>query len=249
MRLYIIRHGESINNRLDDHLDYNTYMQQRSPDPALTELGERQAKAVADHLATATVAEHHRGQKGVAGYGITRIYCSAMLRAMQTAQPIQQALGIHPEVLIDIHEQGGLFLGNPREPESCQGFPGLTRSEMNQRFAGYVLPEDVTEEGWYRGTHEPWSGCIERAKRSATYMANLAQEFIESGVDEHVAMVAHGDFIDRFIKALLDQLPGDHFYYTHYNTAITQVDFTPSKQRVLRYVNRTEHFTPDLFRD
>ncbi|MEM7130325.1 MAG: histidine phosphatase family protein [Chloroflexota bacterium] len=247
MRLYIIRHGESTNNRLGRQLPYEEYIQKRTYEPPLTELGHRQAHAVAEHLAKVTVAEHLNGIKASTGYGITRIYCSAMLRAMQTAQPIQQALGINPEVLIDIHEQGGLFEGHPQDPDSWQGFPGLTRTEMIERFPGYILPDEITENGWWTGTYEPWSGCVERAKRTASRLIQLAEQFAKSDVEEHVALVAHGDFIDRLLKALLRQLPGDDFYYIHYNTAITQVDFPDDGRLVLRYINRTEHFTPELF--
>ena len=52
MRLLIIRHAESANNTLALKVDNAAYMQQRSPDPTITELGVRQAERLAAHLAT-----------------------------------------------------------------------------------------------------------------------------------------------------------------------------------------------------
>ena len=68
MELYLIRHGQSTNNRGDA----------RVPDPPLTELGKQQAD---------------RTGKALGNLGITRLYCSAMLRAVQTAAIVGGHLG------------------------------------------------------------------------------------------------------------------------------------------------------------
>lgn len=249
MNLFIIRHGESGNNKLGSELEWDEYIANRSPDPPLTPLGERQAEAVAHHLATAEVAEHHIGNQSEQGYGITRIYCSAMLRAMQTAQPIQKALGIDPEVVVMVHEQGGLFVGDPKDLDSCIGFPGFSRSEIEERFPGYLLPAEITEDGWWKGSHEPWSECTKRAQQTSKWLGEMADQLAAKGKHENVALVVHADFIDQLLKAILGHLPGDNFRYTHNNTAITVVEFGADGWRRLRYVNRTEHFTANLFSD
>jgi len=115
MELYIIRHGQSTNNTLNDPRG-------RVCDPPLTELGQRQVALVAQHLASATsrapwAADGHDRR----GCGIARLYCSPMRRALETAQPIGRALEVVPEVWIDIHEFGGIYLdygepsGAPRD--------------------------------------------------------------------------------------------------------------------------------------
>lgn len=247
MRLFIIRHGQSTNNKLDGELDFRSYLSQRTPDPALTELGERQALAVANHLAAGQTAEHFTGYHNGAGYGITRIYCSAMLRAMQTALPIQKALKIDPEVNLHIYEQGGLFLGDPRNQTSCRGFPGMSRSEMTERFPNYTLPPEITADGWYSGSYEPQSSCNARAEKTTQWLGEMAAQFAKEGTDEGVALVMHADFIDKLIKAIIGHGSGEHFRYTHQNTSITRIDFAANGTRRLLYVNRTEHFTSDLF--
>src|SRR3954462_6325364 len=98
MELFLIRHGESTNNVLMDQT-------QRVADPLLTLLGERQAERVAAHL-TAGAHLHSRDHRRP----LDRIYCSAMLRAMQTADAIGQKLGVAPELWLDIHEVGGIYL-------------------------------------------------------------------------------------------------------------------------------------------
>jgi broad specificity phosphatase PhoE len=250
MRLFIIRHGESTNNRLDASIDFDDYVHQRSHDPPLTALGERQAEAVAHHLAESTVAEHYfwnETQNPMPGYGITRIICSPMLRAMQTAQPIARSLGLQPEVMVSIHEHGGIFKGDPRRPESVTGHPGMTRSEIVAQFPDYVLPDEISETGWWRDGFEDMPGCYARAARTVLILRQLAEEFADQEREERVVLVSHATFIDCLIKAFLDQLPSTHNFYVHYNTAITRIDLHASGRQYLRYVNRTEHFTPELF--
>ena len=46
MQLLIIRHAQSANNALAEGVDYDEYMANRSPEPPITEMGERQAQLV-----------------------------------------------------------------------------------------------------------------------------------------------------------------------------------------------------------
>ena len=74
MELYIVRHAQSINNALTD-------MKDRVMDPTLTDLGQRQAQAIAEHLASGINPEMSVGVSAEdtsvrrrRGYGITRLY-------------------------------------------------------------------------------------------------------------------------------------------------------------------------------
>ena len=64
--------------------------------------------------------------------------------------------------------------------------------------------------------------------------------------DERVALVSHGGFIDALLKALCNQLPSQHLWYHHYNTAITRLDFDQDDRLHLRYLNRIDHLPPAL---
>jgi 2,3-bisphosphoglycerate-dependent phosphoglycerate mutase len=168
MQLYIIRHAQSYNNALPDIRD-------RVRDPHLTDLGHRQAEAVADYLVAGVHPEQKfgtdaeaTGVRTVQGFGITRLYCSAMYRALQTASYIGRALALNPEVWLDIHESGGIFLEHDDE-RGVVGYPGKTRREIREEFPGYLLPNGVTDEGWWDVSQgrEDWFSCQGRAIRVA----------------------------------------------------------------------------------
>ncbi len=249
MRLFLIRHGESTNNFLSDHYAADEYIVKRTPDPELTELGWRQAKALAKHLATATVVQAPRATvPGASAYGITHLYCSAMVRAMQTAQPIAEALGIAPRVWVDLHERGGVFYGNPRQPESVVGHHGMTRSDMQERFPGYHLPSEVTPTGWWHHGHESGEAFYARTLRVAEQLRQLSLRHHEENRHDRIALVMHGALIDLLLKALLNQLPGNTLRYTTDYTAINCLDLPPSGLIFLRYINRTEHLTSAVFK-
>jgi 2,3-bisphosphoglycerate-dependent phosphoglycerate mutase len=243
MKLFLIRHAQSTNNYLAEQIKLEDYMAQRSPEPPLTDIGQQQAQLVAAHLAGTRYPEVEQEQTNSTqqGYGFTRLYCSPMLRTLQTTLPISKALGLQPQVWIDIHEHGGIFHGDPEKGPVAQHF-GLTRQEMLTLFPGYQLPAEITEKGWWPGGYEEMEGCYQRAQRVAEQVRNWAPTL----PTERIALVAHGTFIDALIKAILGQDFAGQLYYSHYNTAITRLDFTPRGFLLLRYLNRTEHLTPNL---
>lgn len=251
MKLFIIRHAESQNNRLAIDLDYNQYMAQRSADPSITELGERQAQILAEHLAQGVSPEHFvdgppKERPKSNGYRLTHLYCSGMVRTMQTVQPVAQVLKLTPHIWLDIHEHGGMFLGNPRTGEDLQIFPGMTRAEIGEKFPGYVIPDRVGENGWWQGGYEDMPGCYARATRVARELRRRAKAGFENGLEERIGIVSHGTYIDCLLKALFNQLPSTHLFFQHYNTAITRVDFAEDGTLFLRFLNRVRHLPPDM---
>ncbi len=249
MKLFLIRHGESANNFMMQDGGYEHYMRSRHVDPPLTERGVQQAERLAQHVAAHAHPEPTEGQSPTqpnAGYGFTHLYCSPMQRALQTTQPLAAALGLQPEVWADIHEHGGIFHGNPRTGEGLVFHPGMTRSQIEQRFPGYRLPDAITEEGWWRGDYEDMPACYARAIRTARRLRQRAEENREQELDEALALVSHGTFIDSLLKALFHQIPDRRLFYQHYNTAITCLDFMRDGTLMLRYLNRTQHLPPEL---
>jgi len=242
MELYLIRHGQSTNNALADIND-------RTYDPALTDFGWRQAKFVAEHLTNGIspegvtangVEDTHASLKR--GFGITKLYCSPMRRALQTAQPISEALGLTPEVWLDIHEKGGIYLDHGEE-QGCVGYPGMTRPEILAEFPDYRLPDEITAAGWWKNGYEDWPACQGRAIKVMHQLRDWASN---SKSDERLALVSHGGFMDALLKALCDQLPSKHIWYHHFNTAITRIDFREDGGLSLRYLNRVEHLSPEF---
>jgi 2,3-bisphosphoglycerate-dependent phosphoglycerate mutase len=242
MRLYLIRHGQSVNNALaEDGRDI-----ERHYDPDLTDIGHQQAQHVAQFLAKAMDMPGKYAER----FQLSHLYCSPMTRALQTCQPISETLGIKPEVWVDIHEVGGLFLAD--EEGQSRGFPGLTTTQMSEKFPGYVLPETITDTGWWditKGLEHP-PDFIGRAVRVALAIRE------RSHTDERIALVAHAAFLDLLIKALLSQIPThpNELFYTHYNTAISRIDFGEGYQSAtvqdrlrIHYLNRVDHLPENLW--
>ncbi|GAA4681135.1 histidine phosphatase family protein [Pseudonocardia yuanmonensis] len=82
MRLVLVRHG------LPDRVDGAPEAAVRA-DPALTELGRRQAERVVDALA---------------GEPVDAVYASTMTRARQTAEPLARARGLAVRTVHDLRE-------------------------------------------------------------------------------------------------------------------------------------------------
>lgn len=265
MILYLIRHGQSVNNLLADQIRsvnndfdrsaYENYMANRVADPPLTEAGEEQADRLAVYLRQSR-PKHRSGMDDGSGepnanpsgnaLGISRLYASPMLRALQTAQPVARALGLPTRIWIGLHEHGGMF-ENDNENGEAVGHPGLNRRQIEERFPNFELVDEVTDDGWWFAGEEDRAGCHARAVRVAAELHEMAGEL----EGERIAAVTHGTFLDSLIKAVIGRLPGDEFHIGHHNTAITRIDYTRELQNgsgitVVRYTNRVDHLTPEL---
>jgi broad specificity phosphatase PhoE len=227
MELFLIRHGQSTNNALEDWT-------QRVEDPLLTETGLQQAARTAAHLSTGLhlAPDMRNGGKPF----LDRLYCSAMIRAMQTAHPIGHALGVVPEVWIDIHEIGGIYLDHG---ERKIGYPGRTRHELTKRFPHYRLPPGITDRGWWNRDFE----LMHEGHARATVVAQALRQHADEEV--RIGIVSHGDFLSALLQAFSGQQPNEGAYYIHRNGGITHVELTPQVARV-HYLNRFDHLEDGL---
>ena len=220
MELCLIRHGQSTNNE---------GKRPRVADPPLTDIGVEQARWVGESLKDE---------------GITRLYCSPMLRTLQTAQAISEIIDLPPHVFVGLHEWGGIW--EARGDGTAVQLPGLTRSGIREICPDAILPEDVTDQGWW--FNEGFAGDIEG-------MAELSHEnalaFIAHLMDHHgnteqrVAAVSHGGSGGSLISAFFG-LPPDVGYsrFTQNNTAVSKLLFT-SDRRQLHYLNKISHLPPE----
>jgi broad specificity phosphatase PhoE len=229
MRVYLIRHAQSENNILTEET-----LHLRKLDPDITPLGYEQRDLLAQFLATAPEVREDR-------FGITHLYCSAMYRTLLTTQPVADALNLQPEVWVDLHEKGGMFLRD--EDDTITGYTGRTRSEILKDFPDYDLPDDVTENGWYDPELklEPETHSFYRAIKVATELRHRAADS-----NEVLALVSHAGFLDILLKAIFNQLPSRPYTmrYYHYNTAITRIDYQ-GRMPILHYMNRVDHLPMD----
>ncbi len=223
MRLFLIRHAQSENNILT--MDT---LHRRKVDPDLTPLGYQQRERLSRFLA---------GQRAASdsGFQITHLYTSAMYRSLLTAQPLGAALGLCPQVWPDLHEMGGMY---QRRNGTIIGFAGMTRSAILREFQNYVLPESVTEQGWYD------AALGLESESHMTYRAMSVAEALKQrgGGDDVLALVSHADFLDCLLKTIFADpygTKGGGRYY-HNNTAITRIDYAGEKP-TLAYANRVDH--------
>jgi broad specificity phosphatase PhoE len=230
MDLFFIRHGESFNNALTD-------TSQRVADPGLTDRGERQAERLGPFLANLGHLDPAERDDRPA---FDQLYCSPMLRTLQTATPAAETLGLPLQVWVDVHEVGGVWV------DGVASSPGMPRSQIEAEFPVAPLPDGITEQGWWMGGQETPAQGRGRAMAIAVELQERAKASAMAGRPaERIGIVSHGDFMSSMVKALTDQLPGWNTYYSHNNTAIDR--FTFADLFLIRYVNRIAHLDkPEL---
>ena len=237
MELFIIRHGQSGNNALANIRD-------RSVDPPLTDLGERQAEMLGEYVARGENQDLSRETTGNTKYelrqglGITSLFTSPMYRSLQTVQPVSRASGLAPRIWVDIHEGGGMFLNHGGD-EGLVGYPGRTRSEILAEFPDYVLPTSFDETGWWNKDHEDPASLLVRATKVSEQLREMAK------TEDRVAIITHGAFMNALLNAIFGQISEGHMYYRHHNTAISRFYMDGDGRFEVLYLNSTVHLNPE----
>lgn len=223
MRLYLIRHGQST---------HNVGLDAENLDPPLTELGQRQAILAAEAVA----AEVHTA---------VALYASPQRRALQTAAPLQKALGLPARILPDLCESGGLYQD-----------AGMSRDAILAEWPGVLPDPGITEAGWWPpGETEADEAVVyARAERVIRYLRACHE-----GNQETLLVVTHGRFCGVFISTLLGLGRAGYTRFTMENCALTRIDFDPYHRVAaypppaptetairLRYHNRIGHLPSEL---
>jgi 2,3-bisphosphoglycerate-dependent phosphoglycerate mutase len=236
VQLYFIRHAQSANNAL---YAAGQGAQVRSHDPALTELGLRQAACLAEALARTQpgLVTDEADSQNRAGFGLTHLYCSLMVRAVATGSAVAQKLGLPLRAWLDLHEEGGLYL----DGEAGERLPaaGLGRADFARHYPHLELPEDVTDTGWWTGPYEEPAARPVRARRV------LAELLARHHADDRVAIISHGGFFNHLLGALVDAQPPYRLNHLMNNTGITRIALVPEGRYVV-YQNRCSHLPDEL---
>ncbi len=103
-----------------------------------------------------------------------------------------------------------------------------------------MLPETITEEGWWNRAFELEEETLPRAR---SVLRTLLQE--HAGTDHHVAIVSHGGFYNVFLTALLNLDVERRTWFSLNNVAITRVDFRED-ELFLVYMNRVDFLPKDM---
>jgi 2,3-bisphosphoglycerate-dependent phosphoglycerate mutase len=237
MDFYFIRHGQSQNNALYASGQPLTY---RTHDPELTDLGRRQAALLAESLARGgpSLNGAQRDEHNHAGFGLTHLYTSLMVRAVATGAIVAERLGLPLLAWVDWHEEGGLFLET--EPGVFEEKPGHGRGYFAREYPALRLPESLTDAGWWGRGLEP---AEERPQRARRVVAELLARHAES--DDRVAVISHGGFYNHFVAALQEVEPPYRLHFHMNNTGIARIHLTPRGRHVV-YQNRCEHLPAEL---
>ena len=219
MEFYLIRHGQATNNLRE---------LPRPADPPLTDLGVEQA---------------HRVGESLKAEGIARLYCSPMLRAVQTAQIISDIIDLAPHVFVGLHEWGGIW--EARGDGTVQ-LPGLTSAEMREICPDIVLPDNVTDQGWWfnEGFAGDIKGMLQLAHQNAlAFIVHLTEHHVDTG--QRIAAVAHGGLGASLISAFFSLPPNVNYdRFTQNNTGVSKMLFTSDRKQLL-YLNRISHLPPE----
>ncbi len=205
--ILLIRHADALPDAAEVVLDgaYNSQ--------ALSELGRRQARALAERLRTTTLAA---------------IYSSPIPRARQTASPTAEALGLDVRIDDGLREVEVGHIG----PDLPLGASGEDIARALRRRLNEIAAVALTTGMW---SSIPGSeGSSDLRARATDVVNRLAAGY----PGQRVAMVSHGGTINAYIAAMLD-VERDYFFPCA-NTSISVVR-VKGERRLLLGLNDVAH--------
>ncbi len=237
MQFYFIRHAQSQNNLLYDMAGPRC---ERSDDPALSDAGVEQAHLLAQLLRRRGPSLLQSGSDyyNHAGFDLTHLYSSLMLRAVATGTVVADALNLPLVVLHDLHETGGIYLEDEGTGRRI-GQSGKTRAYFQQHFPQLALPETCDERGW-------WNRPFEEHEQAMTRAARLWRDLMarHGHTLDRIAVFSHGDFYNCLLRAILGINRTDNWFGLN-NAGITRIDMIDDCVHLV-YANRIEFLPPQL---
>lgn len=206
MHLYFIRHGQSHVN-LSDWKGGNR-------DEGLTDLGQRQAEALAEWL-----PKHLEG--------IDKLYCSTMKRAQETAAPLAMAYNIAIQSDDRLREIGNNRLDHTPWPND--GLPEYGKMWGSERPFTTITPD--TDSG-------------ESVMHFRTRIGMFIEEVVEKHRQQTVVVVCHGGVIEFAFDHIFNIGPWRRCEIWIKNTGVTRFELVEHPGRELwrlHYHGRVEH--------
>lgn len=193
MELLLIRHALPI--RIEGA--------EGAADPPLAELGRRQADALAEHLADE---------------GVDVLVTSPMRRAVETAAPVAERLGLEPAVVDGI-------------------------AEFDRGSNWYIPIEELRAAGdprWLSYLDEHWgTDATDDPTGFRTGVVATIEELVAANPGAKVAAVAHGGVLNAYVAHVLQTpLPG---VFEPAYTSITRILASRDGHRMIKSVNEAAH--------
>lgn len=193
MELVLVRHGLPVRRELVDGI----------ADPELAPGGRDQAERLAAYLASEE---------------ISAVYVSPLKRAIETAEPLAQKLGITPVVEDDI-------------------------SEFDRSSKEYVPIEELRgtdDPRWLKMIRGEWEEGHDHPELFRQRVIAACERIIEKHPGERVVAVCHGGVINQYLAHILGIQTQLGFFYPQY-TSIHRVVASRNGLRSLSTLNEIAH--------
>lgn len=207
MQLYLIRHGQSYVN-LQDWTEGNQ-------DTGLTDLGQRQAAALATWIAAAV--PH-----------IDVLYASTMSRARETAEAVAQAYDKNIYFDDRLRE-----IGNNRRDHTA-----WPNDDLPRQYANYWSSEQPFS------SVTPYVELGETWMHFRTRVGLLVEELVTKHQNEVVLIVCHGGVVEAVFDHIFNIGPWRRCEIWDHNTGISHFEYVAHPNREtwrLHFHNRQEH--------
>jgi broad specificity phosphatase PhoE len=200
MDLYLVRHAETFGNTGADD----------SADPVLTERGYEQARLLAERLASLP---------------FDAVFCSPLLRAVETAQIIlsRQKAAIPVQLLPELMEH-----------QPPQDYSGLPTERLQEVCPSAVYPDR------HALPQETDDTALERARFVLRHVR-------ERCADKTVLLVAHGQFNTYLLLAAMGLPKPEGFNFSQRNACVDRVLFLPDGRVKAKLVNDVSHLPEELW--
>ena len=215
MYIYLLRHGETDNNKFQ-------IMQGEEVDPELNSMGKKQSKQTG-------IFFHSKGIK------FNKIISSPLLRAKQTANIVAKEVNFNDKILLDdklIELKKGIFSGKTKEEvkEIIESNKKLKRHFKLDEFDKYVH-KDVNEEEFASLTNQQNEFNLEDEMEKFIY--KLVKN---SKDDDKILLVAHGSKIGLIVKSLINsnQVPRNYLSESS-NCNITVIKYDKTKTECKKF--------------
>ena len=196
MELLVIRHARPVRDEASEG---------GAADPGLADVGRLQAEATADYLT---------------GEGIDHIVSSSMKRAVQTADPLAERLGLPIEKLDDLRES---------DHRSQIYVPAEEMERDDPSVAHYFDPDADINETIFSDGYEEFRARVERG----------FEQVIGTNRSRTVAVFCHGMVTGVYLQILLGI--DDPLSLLVDYCGITRIAASSTGLRTVRSVNETHH--------
>jgi broad specificity phosphatase PhoE len=214
MLLYVVRHAQS---------EANAQVPGASEDCRLTDLGRRQARAVAARLAE---------------IGLDRVLASPYTRTLETAEEIRTATGAPAAIVPLLHEHYAQALPSDR----IDDWPLMSRAALAARFPHFELPPDFAFDPKWHEIPETDDAVVRRGKRVLEDLWRRYAASEDGRQDVRLVLVTHGSPAGKLLMGALGIESPRGIDVQIDNASISIVAYAPDR-KVLVASNRIDHLT------